>query len=274
MSDHDQHLMTVDDEHGSQFEDSSDFELPFENPNGDHRIMLDNMGVYKRNEIAYRRKLRDNDWTRTSYWGGPYKTFEALTKLLISFLGCVFILFGIPMQLRSITHARHKTSQLFLKICLLMFSFSFASFVSLIIIMLARSFLDLSAYHTGCLTTFSHFAKHWRGVYVEVTPSDLGYVGPFGVEVVASFGTGATRGFFERDVVVLQRTTFCQTFVQRIRLCQLEDASFKQLVIPAGRDCIFCATENQVRSIGCLSCTYIFLRRKTKQQTSQTWWVN
>ena len=158
--------------------------------------MLDNMGVYKRNEIVYRRKLRDNDWTRTSYWGGPYKTFEALTKLLISFLGCVFILFGIPMQLRSITHARHKTSQLFLKICLLMFSFSFASFVSLIIIMLARSFLDLSAYHTGCLTTFSHFAKHWRGVYVEVTPGDLGYVGPFGVEVVASFGTGATRVFF------------------------------------------------------------------------------
>tara|TARA_B110000902_G_C13997980_1_gene471529 strand:+ start:82 stop:675 length:594 start_codon:yes stop_codon:yes gene_type:complete len=130
-----------------------------------------------------------------------------------------------------------------------------ASFVSLIIIMLARSFLDLSAYHTGCLTTFSHFAKHWRGVYVEVTPSDLGYVGPFGVEVVASFGTGATRGFFERDVVVLQRTTFCQTFVQRIRLRQLEDASFKQLVIPAGRDCIFCATENQspVNVLACLS---------------------
>ena len=141
--------------------------------------------------------------------------------------------------------------------------------------MLARSFLDLSAYHTGCLTMFSHFAKHWRGVYVEVTPSDLGYVGPFGVEVVASFGTGATRVFFLRETsVYFSVLPFCQTFVQRIRLCQLEDASFKQLVIPAGRDCIFCATENQVRSIGCLSCTYIFLRRKTKQQTLQTWWVN
>ena len=120
----DEHLMTVDgSEHDSPYEDS-DFEMLFENPDGELQVMRDNMGVYKRNEIVLKRRLRDNDWTRTSYWGGPYKTFEALTKLLISFLGCVFILFGIPMQLRSITHGRHKTSQLFLKICLLMFSFS------------------------------------------------------------------------------------------------------------------------------------------------------
>ena len=174
--------------------------------------MLDNMGVYKRNEIVYRRKLRDNDWTRTSYWGVPYKTFEALTKLLISFLGCVFILFGIPMQLRSITHGRHKTSQLFLKICLLMFSFSLLpSSHSSLSCLHARSWTYQRTTQVVLLRSATSqsigevFMLKWRPV-ISVTLVRLV------LRLLQVLELVLLVFFFERDVGVLQRTTFLSNF--------------------------------------------------------------